>query len=82
MARGGGCSKPVRNCNCCSVTRCRETLRQIFHQADLDGYGLLSKREFSLYNLRASGEEAGDDIWEVVQGVTSHARFTVFKIVL
>ena len=64
------------------MTRCRETLRQIFHQADLDGDGLLSKREFSLYNLRASGEEAGDDIWEVVQGVTSHARFTVFKIVL
>ena len=77
MTRGGGCSKPVRNCSCSSVTRCRETLRQIFHQADLDGDGLLSKREFSLYNLRASGEEAGDDIWEVVQGVTSHARFTV-----
>ena len=64
------------------MTCCRETLRQIFHQADLDGDGLLSKREFSLYNLRVSGEEAGDDIWEVVQGVTSHTRFTVFKIML
>ena len=40
----------------------------MFQQADLDMDGMLSQHEFSLYNLRTSGEPAEDDIWKVVDG--------------
>ena len=46
----------------------REALTEMFNQADLDGDGFLSQHEFSLYNLRTSGEPAEDDIWKVVDG--------------
>ena len=35
---------------------------------DLDGNGLLSREEFSWFNMRTSGEEVADEEWEVVEG--------------
>ena len=46
----------------------REALTEIFNMSDLDNDGLLSREEFSLYNLRVSGEEVNDEEWEVVEG--------------
>ena len=44
-------------------------MTEIFEMCDLDGNGRLSREEFSLFNLRTSGEELGDDEWEVVKGM-------------
>lgn len=46
----------------------RDKLREIFEMCDLDGNGFLNRQEFSLFNLRTSGEEIADEEWEVVQG--------------
>ncbi|CAG5122057.1 unnamed protein product, partial [Candidula unifasciata] len=45
----------------------RKGLEEIFTMVDLDGNGLLSRSEFNWYNLRTSGEEVGDDEWQVVE---------------
>ncbi|BFY99784.1 hypothetical protein BsWGS_02822 [Bradybaena similaris] len=51
-----------------SLTRAfRKGLEEIFTLTDLDGNGLLSRSEFNWYNLRTSGEEVGDDEWQVVE---------------
>ena len=48
---------------------CRDVLGEIFWLCDLDGDGLLNREEFSLFNLRTSGEAVVlDDEWEVVEG--------------
>lgn len=36
--------------------------------ADLDGNGLLSRDEFSWFNIRTSDENVADDEWQVVEG--------------
>jgi len=45
---------------------CRDSLYEIFYRSDLDGNGFLSKKEFSLFQLKASGEECNDDAWDFV----------------
>ena len=39
--------------------------------------GLLSREEFSLYNLRVSGEEVNDEEWEVVEGQCQRVKVKV-----
>ena len=48
------------------TTAFKEALADIFVMSDLDGNGALSKQEFALYNMRTSGEELEDELWEVV----------------
>ncbi|XP_071953053.1 EF-hand calcium-binding domain-containing protein 7-like [Antedon mediterranea] len=45
----------------------RDTLTDVFEIIDLDCNGLLSRDEFSLFQLRTSGEAVDDDAWEVVE---------------
>ncbi|CAH1773367.1 unnamed protein product [Owenia fusiformis] len=45
----------------------KEALSDIFEMNDLDANGLLSRDEFNMYNIRTSGEEVTDDVWEVVE---------------
>lgn len=47
----------------------RNVLTDIFEMFDLNGDDLLSRDEFSLYNLRTSGQEVADPEWEAVEGV-------------
>lgn len=46
----------------------RQALEDIFDLCDLDDNGTMSKDEFNWFNLRTSGEELGEDEWEVVEG--------------
>jgi len=46
----------------------RKALEEIFELCDLDDNGTMSKDEFNWFNLRTSGEELGDDEWQVVEG--------------
>lgn len=46
----------------------RQALEDIFDLCDLDNNGTMSKDEFNWFNLRTSGEELGEDEWEVVEG--------------
>ncbi|KAL4237003.1 positive regulation of protein localization to ciliary membrane [Mactra antiquata] len=48
----------------------RKALEDIFDLCDLDGNGTMSKDEFNWFNLRTSGEELGEDEWEVVEDKT------------
>jgi len=48
----------------------RQALEDIFDLCDLDDNGTMSKDEFNWFNLRTSGEELGEDEWEVVEGKT------------
>ena len=50
---------------------CRKVLEDIFDYSDLDGNGLMSRKEFNLFNIRTSGEEVADEEWQVVEGITS-----------
>lgn len=43
-------------------------LNDVFDMFDLNGDELLSRDEFSLYNLRTSGQEVADAEWEAVEG--------------
>ena len=43
-------------------------MEDIFDLCDLDDNGTMSKDEFNWFNVRTSGEELGDDEWEVVNG--------------
>ncbi|PVD23948.1 hypothetical protein C0Q70_17224 [Pomacea canaliculata] len=45
----------------------RKALEEIFDMADLDGNGLLSRDEFSWFNIRTSDENVADDEWQVVE---------------
>ncbi|XP_014670223.1 PREDICTED: EF-hand calcium-binding domain-containing protein 7-like isoform X2 [Priapulus caudatus] len=45
----------------------RQALTEIFDMCDQDDNGLLSREEFSYFNLRTSGEELADDEWTVVE---------------
>ena len=56
----------VKNC----VALFRQALEDIFDLCDLDDNGTMSKDEFNWFNLRTSGEELGEDEWEVVEGKT------------
>ena len=56
----------VKNC----VDLFRQALEDIFDLCDLDDNGTMSKDEFNWFNLRTSGEELGEDEWEVVEGKT------------
>ena len=56
----------VKNC----VVLFRQALEDIFDLCDLDDNGTMSKDEFNWFNLRTSGEELGEDEWEVVEGKT------------
>jgi hypothetical protein len=49
-------------------TFCRKTLEEIFDMFDLDGNNLLSREEFSWFNIRTSDEAVADDEWRVVEG--------------
>ncbi|XP_070196445.1 EF-hand calcium-binding domain-containing protein 7-like isoform X4 [Littorina saxatilis] len=45
----------------------KKALEEIFDMADLDGNGLLSRDEFSWFNIRTSDEQVADDEWQVVE---------------
>lgn len=45
----------------------RKVLEEIFDYSDLDGNGLMSRKEFNLFNVRTSGEEVADEEWQVVE---------------
>ncbi|XP_033117524.1 EF-hand calcium-binding domain-containing protein 7-like [Anneissia japonica] len=45
----------------------KDALTDVFELIDLDCNGLLSREEFSLFQLRTSGEAVDDDAWEVVE---------------
>ncbi|XP_060589236.1 EF-hand calcium-binding domain-containing protein 7-like isoform X7 [Ruditapes philippinarum] len=49
----------------------RRALEEIFDLCDLDDNGTMSKDEFNWFNLRTSGEELGEDEWEVVEEKTA-----------
>ena len=67
----------------------RKALEEIFELCDLDDNGTMSKDEFNWFNLRTSGEELGDDEWQVVEGrkcwqdvyiiIVSPLPFKIFK---
>ncbi len=47
---------------------CRDALAHVFELCDLDGNGFMSKEEFSMFNLRTSGDQMSDEEWSVVKG--------------
>lgn len=49
------------------TTKFRQALEDIFELCDLDSNGTMSRDEFNWFNLRTSGEELGQDEWEVVE---------------
>lgn len=53
------------------TTAFRKALEDIFDLCDLDNNGTMSRDEFNWFNLRTSGEELGEDEWEVVEEKTA-----------
>ncbi|XP_076440362.1 EF-hand calcium-binding domain-containing protein 7-like isoform X2 [Babylonia areolata] len=45
----------------------RAALEEIFDVSDLDGNNLLSREEFSWFNIRTSDDQVADDEWQVVE---------------
>ncbi|XP_052775207.1 EF-hand calcium-binding domain-containing protein 7-like isoform X6 [Mya arenaria] len=57
----------------------RKALEDIFDLCDLDNNGTMSRDEFNWFNLRTSGEELGEDEWEVVEERTELSNGEITK---